>query len=216
MSLHFESDPEFTMFVLAPARIDSDERFTPRWLFDALGETFDLDPAAPVEGGDHVPAAARFTRLDDGLAQPWHGFVWLNPPFSQSTAWADRFQGHGHGLWLGPVANARWFVELSGAASRVWLMRDFAFDHPTHAGRRSSMPLGMIALGDRAAAAIDRAAKRLGPAAGTVVHPARPDSWTAEDCCPLDHCNCPVGFHDVPEHIDGRITPNEGGESVGN
>ena len=170
-----------TLFVVPPDRVDSDERFTPRWLFEALGETFDLDPASPVEGGDCVPTAKRYTRLEDGLAQPWEGFVWVNPPFSESTAWAEKFKAHGQGVWLGPVANARWFVELTGVADRVWLMRDFAFDHPTHAGRRSSMPLGMVALGPRAAAAIDRAARRLGPDAGTVVHPARIDGLEGAD-----------------------------------
>lgn len=147
---------------------DSDERFTPRWLFDALGETFDLDVAAPVGGGDCVPTAARYTRLDDGLAQPWRGFVWCNPPFSAATAWADRFITHGSGLWLGPVANARWFIDLASAASLLWLMRDFAFDHPTHAGRRSSMPLAMAALETRGATALRRASKIV-PSAGVLV-----------------------------------------------
>lgn len=147
----------------------TDERYTPAWVFRALGETFDLDPASPVGGGDCVPAARKLTLEDDGLAAPWEGFVWLNPPFSNATAWARRFAAHGCGLWLGPVANGRWFNELAGIADRIWLMRDFAFTHPTHAGRRSSMPLGMVALGQRAAQAIDRAGKSLGPDAGVVV-----------------------------------------------
>lgn len=35
--------------------------------------------------------------------------------------------------------------------------------------------------------------------------------WRAEDCCPLDHCNCPVGFHgndwlctDLCDHAAGQ------------
>ncbi len=41
-------------------------------------------------------------------------------------------------------------------------MRDFPFEHPTHAGKRASMPLAMFPLGRRGedavhAAAIDRA-----------------------------------------------------------
>jgi hypothetical protein len=157
------------LFGTPVAETASDERFTPPWIFHALGEIFDLDPAAPVEGGDHVPTAARFTRADDGLAQPWHGFVWLNCPWSNATPWADRFREHGAGIWLGPVANARWFTDLANAARRLWLMRDFPFLHPTHMGRRSSMPLGMIALGDRAAAAVDRAGALVGPTGGVVL-----------------------------------------------
>jgi hypothetical protein len=150
---------------------DSDERYTPAWVFTALGETFDLDPASPLRGGDHVPTSSRYTVVDDGLTKPWHGFVWVNPPFSNATAWARRFQAHGNGLWLGPVANSAWFSELGNAADRVWVMRDFPFVHPTHAGRRSSMPLGMIAIGSRATAAIDRAARLLGPPAGVLLGP---------------------------------------------
>ncbi|MER3389962.1 MAG: hypothetical protein RJQ01_07995 [Microcella sp.] len=140
----------------------------PPWLFEALGETFDTDPASPIGLDTFVPARNRFTREDDGLSQPWAGFVWCNPPFSNATPWADRFIAHGCGLWLGPVANAAWFDRMLRASTEVWLMRDFAFVHPTHAGKRSSMPLAMFGFGTRAASAIDRAAKAL-PTAGVVV-----------------------------------------------
>jgi hypothetical protein len=138
---------------------EPDERFTPQWIFDGLGLTFDLDPASPVGGGDCVPARHKFTRLEDGLAQPWRGLVWLNPPFSQSTAWADRFRSHGYGIFLGPVANGRWWCELLRRADLVWHCRDFAFSHPLHAGKRSSMPLAMIAYGDIPVVALERLAR---------------------------------------------------------
>lgn len=137
------------MFAAPVDRTDSDERFTPRWVFDALGEKFDLDPASPVEYETFVPATHRFTREDDGLAQPWHGFVWCNPPFSAATPWADRFIEHGNGIWLGPIANAAWFQRMLRAADLIWLVRDFAFDHPTHAGKRSSMPLAIFGFSNR-------------------------------------------------------------------
>ena len=157
----------------APTK-DTDERFTPPWLFRALGETFDTDPASPVGGGDHVPARVKLTIREDGLTAPWAGFVWLNPPFSQATAWAREFMNHADGLWLGPVANAEWFTQLAGVADRLWLMRDFAFLHPDHAGRRSSMPLAMAAIGERGVVAIERAARSLGPKAGVLVAPVEP------------------------------------------
>lgn len=146
------------LFAVPVQGLDTDERFTPRWVFDGLGLVFDLDPAAPVEGGDWVPARRRFTRADDGLAQPWHGLVWLNPPFSQSTPWADRFRAHGAGVFLGPVANARWWIDLIGAADAVWHCRDFAFHHPSHAGRRAAMPLAFVAYGAAAVAGVERLA----------------------------------------------------------
>ena len=35
--------------------ITSDDCYTPRWVFDAMGLEFDLDVAAPVGGPWHVP-----------------------------------------------------------------------------------------------------------------------------------------------------------------
>lgn len=157
------------LFAMPIQAIDSDERFTPRWVFDALAEDFELDPASPIGLDTFVPAAARLTRNDDGLSVDWGGrYVWVNPPFSNSTPWAEKFIANGNGIWLGPVANAAWFDRMLRVADVVWMMRDFAFTHPTHAGKRSSMPLAMCAIGDRAATAVRRATKTM-PAAGVLV-----------------------------------------------
>lgn len=157
------------LFSLPVQETETDERFTPRWVFEALNERFDLDPASPVGIDTFVPAARYLTREDDGLSADWGGsFVWLNPPFSNSTPWARRFIANRNGVWLGPVANAAWFDAMLRSADVVWMMRDFAFVHPSHAGKRSSMPLAMCGMGARAVAAIRRAA--LGrPEAGVLV-----------------------------------------------
>ena len=175
MTPNAEYGTPVALFAAPVQGTESDERYTPRWVFDALGETFDLDVAAPVDGGDFVPATRRYTRLEDGLGRPGC-FVWCKSRHSpKSTPWADRFRcAVGYGLWLGVVAHARWFNDLAGAASRLWLMRDFAFTHPTHAGRRSSMPLAMAAFGKRADEALERAAFRCGPAAGVLVRTVSP------------------------------------------
>jgi hypothetical protein len=157
-----------TLFDVPIQGIETDERFTPQWVFDALAESFDLDPASPIGLDTFVPAARRYTREDDGLTSPWEGFVWLNPPFSNATPWADRFIAHRAGIWLGPVANAAWFDRMLRAADIIWMMRDFAFVHPSHAGKRSSMPLAMAGFTDRAVTAIRRAAHRQ-PGAGVLV-----------------------------------------------
>lgn len=149
---------------------ESDERFTPAWVFLGLALTFDLDPASPVDGGDCVPALRKLTRNDDGLTHDWHGLVWLNPPFSEATPWADKFRAHGNGVFLGPIANARWWIDLAHTAGLLWLCRDFAFTHPEHAGRRSSMPLAFVAMGDDAVAGLERLA-RSGRHDGVLVRP---------------------------------------------
>jgi len=148
------------LFAVAVQGGESDERYTPQWVFDGLGITFGTDPASPgVGGGDCVPALVKYTKADDGLAQPWTGSVWLNPPFSNGTPWVRRFMDHGDGVFLGPVSNARWFIDLVRLSGLVWHVRDFAFTHPTHAGKRSNMPVFFTALGQTCADALEQLAK---------------------------------------------------------
>lgn len=145
------------MLFAAPVQArDTDERYTPAWIFEALGEEFDLDPASPPLGVSRVPTRAVWTKDDDGLSKPWHGFIWLNPPFSHSKAWADRFMEHGCGIWLGPVANGGWHDEMTRRSDAMILLRDFAFIGTNHAMKRSSMPLSMHAFGARASDALAR------------------------------------------------------------
>ena len=146
------------LFAYPAQSLESDERYTPRWVFDGLNLTFDLDPCSPADGGDCVPALRKLTKHDDGLAHHWTGMVWVNPPFSRATEFADRFIAHGNGVFLGPVANARWTQDMLDAADIVWLCRDFPFTHPTHAGKRSSMPLMFCAIGPRPMHALERLA----------------------------------------------------------
>lgn len=41
----------------------------------------DLDPASCVEANQTIGAKRFFDILDNGLAQDWHGRIWLNPPY---------------------------------------------------------------------------------------------------------------------------------------
>ena len=62
------------------------EWYTPDEYLDAARRVlggFDLDPASSDTAQGKIKAAKYFTESDNGLEQPWHGRVWINPPYSQ-------------------------------------------------------------------------------------------------------------------------------------
>ncbi len=78
----------------SPALMSSEsaEWYTPRHIVaavvGALG-AIDLDPCADPERT--IPAAVHFTEQDDGLAHPWRGRVYMNPPYGRPiVAWTER------------------------------------------------------------------------------------------------------------------------------
>lgn len=78
---------------------NNDEWLTPPEILRALGP-FDLDPAAPIIRPWDM-ATRHYTKIDDGMAQPWEGRVWLNPPYGRETfRWLARLAQHGSGLAL--------------------------------------------------------------------------------------------------------------------
>jgi phage N-6-adenine-methyltransferase len=50
----------------------------------------DLDPASCPEANAVIGAKTYFTEADNGLLQPWHGRVWLNPPYSANKEFAQK------------------------------------------------------------------------------------------------------------------------------
>ena len=140
---------------------ESDERYTPPEVFDALGVTFDLDAAAPPGGVAWIPASSYYSAADDGLARPWFGLVWLNPPFSNVAPWAARFTEHANGVALVPFnVNASWLYRLLRAVPAVLVLEHVAFVSPTHTGRHVPVMVGLVGLG-AGVPAIERAAGRL-------------------------------------------------------
>jgi DNA N-6-adenine-methyltransferase (Dam) len=76
----------------------SDDWHSPPEIFRPLGLRFDLDPCAPIDRTHYfVPADNIYTKNDDGLIQPWHGLVFMNPPFGGGS---DRCVRRGHVPWL--------------------------------------------------------------------------------------------------------------------
>jgi hypothetical protein len=130
---------------------DSQTWITPHWILDRLGP-FDLDPAA----ADPCPwdcAITNYTEALDGLSQPWHGRVWLNPPFDRYVVgqWIARLAAHGSGTaLLHARTEAEWFEPVWRHAKAILFLADrLYFHHPD--GRRASAnsgaPACLIAFG---------------------------------------------------------------------
>ena len=141
----------------------SDDLYTPRWIFDRMGLMFDLDVAAPPGGVEWVPAASYYTQADDGLTAPWHGRVWMNPPYSHPGPWTDRFIAHAHGVALVTVSKSAWSQRLwTAAAALVFITKEVEFvvsDDLTGGDkryRRIFTPLWLAAFGHECVEAIAR------------------------------------------------------------
>jgi hypothetical protein len=125
----------------APHHGASNEWWTPPGVFDALRLTFDLDPASPGLGLDFVPAKKAWTAADDGLAQPWDGLVWLNPPYGPDTKrWLERLDAHGEGVALVfSRTDVAWFQRFAVGRVVCFIAGRLRFyagsRHPTAIGR---------------------------------------------------------------------------------
>jgi len=65
----------------------NNEWYTPGYIIEAARNTMgsiDLDPASSAIANQTVGAKNYYTKEDNGLIQPWHGNIWLNPPYSRS------------------------------------------------------------------------------------------------------------------------------------
>lgn len=109
-----------------PSIGQSDDWYTPPEIFASLGLTFDLDPCSP--GADHwVPARRVYTKADDGLARPWSGLVWMNPPFGGRfghVPWLERFLNHGNGVAIvRAYTSSSWWHDLMPRAEAILFPR---------------------------------------------------------------------------------------------
>lgn len=72
---------------------------TPPELLASLGE-FDMDPCAS-QFQPWRTAVTQFNIVDDGLARPWAGRVWCNPPYGpHAEKFLKRMAEHGNGIAL--------------------------------------------------------------------------------------------------------------------
>lgn len=98
-------------------RTSSDEWYTPPEIFDALGQTFDLDPCHPsLQMAEHCCVPANFMSSNFGLDMGWGGrYVWMNPPFGRRNGvvpWLRKFIENDNGIGLcRAYTSAAWFQD---------------------------------------------------------------------------------------------------------
>ena len=110
---------------------ETDERYTPKWIFDTLNVEFDLDPCSPVGGIKDAPIKYYYTSEDDGLSKEWFGNVWVNPPFSNPRPFMERLAQHGNGIGLVRISQSQWAKDLWNRCDGVILNdKRLKFDRP--------------------------------------------------------------------------------------
>lgn len=130
-----------------------DEWLTPPHILAALGE-FDLDPCSPINR-PWPTAAEHYTIADNGLAKPWHGRVWCNPPYGLEAAqWLARCADHGRAtaLVFARTETRMFFDHVWPKASAVLFIEGrLHFHHVdgTRAKANSGAPSMLIAYGER-------------------------------------------------------------------
>ena len=92
---------------------ETDEWYTPSYIFEGLDVEFDLDVAHPPAMTTNVPCKKFIS--ENSLLMEWEGFVWMNPPYGGRNSlipWLEKFVEHGNGICLVPDrTSAPWFQQ---------------------------------------------------------------------------------------------------------
>lgn len=155
------------------ARSLSTTWLTPPEIVRALGH-FDLDPCACPEPEPWVTASEHWTLKDNSLNRPWHGRVWLNPPFGPKPvvmAFMRRMATHNHGtaLLFARTETELFFETVWGRATGLLFLKGRPHFHRqdgTRAKANSGAPVVLIAYGLKDAGILQHCGL-----AGAFVHP---------------------------------------------
>ncbi len=152
--------------IFGQAHGKSDEWYTPKYIFDALGCGFNCDvAAAPVKYQTHVPATSGI--MSNSLSADWskEGFIWMNPPFGGRNGivpWLDKFFEHGNGIALTPDrTSAPWWQDAAQKADAILFIRGkVKFERPDGTiGNSPADGVTLFAVGECGVMALTRAAK---------------------------------------------------------
>lgn len=144
-----------------PNRGASIDWITPPEIIKALGR-FDTDPCAhPLQF--YRTARTMIAPPTDGLAEPWRGRVWLNPPYGHQVIerWLARLHDHGNGIALVPARTEveRWFWRyVWESAHAVLFLRGRLYFHRPDGTKQGNAGHGsvLVAYGTRNVGALSK------------------------------------------------------------
>lgn len=151
-------------FAHAPHRGATDTWLTPPAVVAAVGP-FDLDPCAAPAPRPWPTARTHYdlTAGQDGKQLPWHGMVWVNPPYGpEAGSWMALLATHGTGVGLLLArTETDWFFKTVWArAAGLLFLRGRLHFHDA-AGRRAQANCGappvLVGYGDEALRRLARA-----------------------------------------------------------
>jgi len=137
-----------TLFNTPQQNLTSDDYYTPAWIFDKLKITFDLDVAAPTGGCYWIPAKQHYDQQTNGLTSDWFGNVFMNPPFSSSKPWVDKFVEHANGIAILSMSKSKAFDRIwNDQNGIVVLPYDLKYVDPRGGNGSIFMPSIIVAYG---------------------------------------------------------------------
>ena len=145
----------------APNQGMTDEWLTPPEIIRALG-SFDLDPCCP----HNMPwsTATESYAEPHGLVKPWHGRVWMNPPYGRETKkWVQKLANHGNGIALLMARTETgiffpWVWERADAVLFIKGRLNFYDVHGRRSDKNCGAPSVLVAYGCENADSLDSCA----------------------------------------------------------
>lgn len=142
----------------------------------ALGtDPYDLDPCTSARQ-PWPTARAMYTAHEDGTQQPWHGEIWLNPPYgAELYSWLARLAAHGSGtaLLFARTDTKGFHAHVWGRADAVFFLEGRLFFHEPVTGYQmpynAGSPLVLAAYGPASVARLERLSAPGSPYPGRLV-----------------------------------------------